>query len=174
REHDENATAYLPYSRLAELRGKTLSIGIGDKLVGIRHEAQYLAGLLTLVPFKIGVRYRDDNGEIQLFIRRDKGGCVKRLPEFVPELRRQGLVKEGNVGIGASLLIPSQDILRVMVDLLKKNPALNVCGDISCLWCREVERRLALYDTIENPAYFQKSRLLRKLIAIRNGFRLRR
>jgi aminoglycoside 3-N-acetyltransferase len=38
--HDENATPFLPYERLAEINGKYLCIGLGGKLVAIRHEAQ--------------------------------------------------------------------------------------------------------------------------------------
>jgi len=56
--------------------------------------------------------------------------------------------------------------------MLKKNPALNLCHDISCLWCRELERRLDLYARIEHPAYFQRNRLIRSALALINRFRL--
>jgi aminoglycoside N3'-acetyltransferase len=170
--HDESATAYMPYSRLAEINGKILCMGLGDRLIGIRHEAQYLAGLLSVVPFKIGVKYRDDDGNVKLFVRRDKGGCIKRLPELVPALREAGMIKEGKVGMARSLLMPARDVLEAMTNMLKKNPALNLCDDISCLWCREVERRLDLYAEIERPAFFQRSRLIRSALALINRFRL--
>ena len=47
RDHDEHAPAYLPFARLSELGGKYLAVGIGNKLPGFRHQAQYAAGLLA-------------------------------------------------------------------------------------------------------------------------------
>ena len=171
-EHDENAAAYMPYSRLAGINGKILCMGVGDRLIGIRHEAQYLAGLLSVVPFRLGVKFRDDDGNVKLFIRRDRGGCIKRLPELVPALREAGMIQEGKVGMAQSLLTPAKDVLETMTHMLKENPARNLCYDISCLWCRELERRMNLYAMIDNPAYFQRNRLIRGAIALINRFRL--
>ena len=38
--HDEHSRAFLPYERLAQIGGKYLCIGINNRLVAIRHEAQ--------------------------------------------------------------------------------------------------------------------------------------
>ena len=54
RDHDERADACLPYARFAEIRGKYLTVGIGDRLVGFRHQAQHAAGLLHIVPWVLG------------------------------------------------------------------------------------------------------------------------
>jgi aminoglycoside N3'-acetyltransferase len=170
--HDEHAAAYMPYSRLAGIGGKILCMGVGDNLIAVRHEAQYLAGLLSVVPYKLGVKYRDDDGNTKIFIRRDKGGCITRLPELVPALREMGMIKKGRIGMAQSLLMPAKDGLEAMSRMLRKNPALNLCHDISCLWCRELERRLDLYATIEHPEYFQRNRLIRGTLALINRFRL--
>jgi aminoglycoside 3-N-acetyltransferase len=174
KEHNENAMAYMPYSKLTDINGKILCIGIGDRLVGIRHEAQFLAGLLDIIPYKIGVQYKDANDNIRLFIRKDKGGCTTRLPEFTSILKKAGMVKEGKIGAAHSLLIPAHNILDVMIDMLKKNPTLNLCRDALCLWCREIERRLNLYSKIEDPAYFQKYRFVRNTLALINWFQIRK
>jgi aminoglycoside 3-N-acetyltransferase len=170
--HDEEATAYLPYSRLAGIDGKILCMGVGDNLIAVRHEAQYLAGLLNVIPFKLGVNYRDGDGSIKTFIRRDRGGCMKRLPEFVPKLMEMGIIKEGRVGKARSLLMPAKEGLEAMTAMLKEDPTLNLCDEISCLWCRELERRMDLYDRIENPAYFQRYPPLRIALAWINRRRL--
>jgi aminoglycoside N3'-acetyltransferase len=173
KDHDENSPAYSPYLKLAKVNGKVLCIGIGDNMVAIRHEAQYLAGLLTVVPFRYGVKFKDKNKEIKLFVRKDVGGCIKKLPRFVSHLREMGIVKDGKIGMANAIIAPAKETIEVMTDMLKKDPVLNLCDDISCLWCRELERRLDLYEKIENPKSFQIYPPIIMLIALLNWFRLR-
>lgn len=172
--HNDKSRAYMPYSKLAEINGKILCIGIGDNLIGIRHEAQDLAGLLKIVPFRYGAKYKDENDGTKIFVRKDIGGCIKKLPELVPILRKKGLVNDGKIGMANSLLIPAKESLEIMTDLLKNNPSLNLCEDIKCLWCRELERRMNLFKEIDNPKFFQKNFIIINTIAIINWFRLRK
>ena len=170
--HDQNASAYGPYSKLAQISGKILCIGIGDKLVGIRHEAQSLAGLLDIVPYRLGVEYLDEKGQLRLFVRRDKGGCTKELPKLITILRESGFVRDGKIGLANSILLPAREALENMASTLKNKPALNLCDNISCLWCRELERRLNLYKTIDNPKYYQRNIIVSSSIAFLNRLRL--
>ncbi len=170
--HNENAPCYSPYSRLAEVRGKSLYIGIGDNLVGLRHEAQYLAGLLTVVPLKRGAVYLDAEKNTKLFRLRDMGGCTTRLPELVSILRERRLIIEGVIGKARALLVNTNESLPLMAGLLREKPSRNLCRDITCLWCRELERRMDLFDEIQNPSYFQKQAALIGLISYVNRARL--
>lgn len=169
--HDENASAYLPYSRLSEINGKYLAIGIGERLVGFRHQAQYKAGLLNVVPWKRAVNFEDHNGLIKTFVLEDRGGCVSRLSGLVTFLRNDGLVRDGRIGQAHAVLVPAKEALERMTYLLKHQPALNLCDRPFCLWCREIERRMNLYKTIENPKLFQKNIFLINIIAILNWLR---
>ncbi len=171
--HDENASSYLPYSRLADINGKYLAIGIGDRLVGFRHQAQCAAGLLEVVPWRRVVKYRDADGEIKTFDLRDRGGCTKRLPELVSHLRTQGLSQDGKIGMARAVLVPAKESLEIMTNLLKNNPEKNLCDKASCLWCRELERRMNLYKKIEHHRYFQKNTLVKHFIALINWLRER-
>jgi len=171
--HDENSSPFLPYSKLARVGGKYLSIGIGNRLVAIRHEAQRLAGLFDEIPFFHSVRYRTDEGKVKTFVTRDYG-CVDKLPELVPILRRKGILKTGKIGMAYSILAPARELINGMTEMLKENPTLNLCDNISCLWCRELERRMTLFKDIENPKYFQKNILIRRIIASFNSFRLKK
>lgn len=171
--HDEYSNAYLPYSKLAEIEGKYLAIGIGERLVGFRHQAQYAAGLLTKVPWKRAVKYRDANGEIGTFIYSDRGGCIRNLPKLVLYLRSEGLVREGKIGMANALLVPAKESLEIMTMKLKTNPEINICDYIFCYWCRELERRMNLYDRISSPRYFQKIIPLRYVLAFINWVRER-
>ncbi len=173
KDHDQNSSPYAPYSRLGKIRGKVLCIGIGDRIVALRHEPQYLAGLLSMIPPSFGVKYRDDEGNIRLFIRKEEGGCTKKLPEFVPSLKKMGIVKDGRIGQAYSTLVLAKDYLMVMTDVLKNNPELNLCNSISCLWCRELERRMALYEKIRDPKFFQRNYLIIRILAMINLLRLK-
>jgi len=170
--HDENSSPFMPYSKLAQIGGKYLCIGIGNRLVGIRHEAQYRAGLFV-VPFLIGTKYRNKKGEIKFFF--GKGvPCIEKLPDMVPTLEKMGIIKRGKIGMASSILAYAGELIDAMAEMLKKNPTLNLCDNILCLQCRELERRMNLYERIENPKFFQKSILMRKIITLRNGFLLKR
>jgi aminoglycoside 3-N-acetyltransferase len=163
---------FMPYSKLAIIDGKVLCIGIGERVVAIRHETQYLAGLLDIIPPRFGVKYRDDEGGIKDYIERASGGCNKRLPELVTILRRMKLVKDGKIGMANSILLPANEFLELTTKLLKNDPTLNLCNSIKCIWCRELERRINLYNRIKNPKFFQKNRLAIGTIATISKFRL--
>lgn len=171
KDHDENSNLFLPYSRLAEADGKYLSIGLANRLVAIRHEAQRLAGLFDLVPQWRGVKYKDIQRRMRIHIY-NALPCIRKLPELVPALEKMGIVETGKIGMARSLLAPAKDLLHAMAEMLEKDPTLNLCDDILCLWCREAERRLDLYERIENPRFFQSNLFLMRIIALINGFRL--
>ena len=142
RDHHEMAGAYLPFSSLAELGGRFLGIGIGDSLVGLRHEAQARAGLLEILPCSLGIFYRDPRGRLQIFVRRDVGGCVKRLPELVPQMRAQGIIRDGSVGSARALLAEARPALEYSTSALLANPELNLCGEQYCAWCAALAKKI--------------------------------
>jgi aminoglycoside 3-N-acetyltransferase len=170
--HDEHSDAYLPYAKLAQIGGKYLSIGIGNRLVAIRHEAQREAGLF-IVPFIMGVRYRNPKGQVSLFTWVDPP-CFKKLPELVPKIEQTGMIKRGKIGLADSIVAPADKLIEAMATILKKDPTLNLCDDFSCLKCRELERRMKLYGKIRDPKFFQRSSVIRQLLGFRNNLILRR
>jgi len=170
-EHDENANAYLPFKKLAEISGKYLAIGIGDKLAGFRHCAQQEAGLLSSVPWKRAVRYKDRQGDIKTFLCRDCGGCTLRLPELVNTLRMQGYATDGIIGKAGAVLVLAKESLNTMIAILRDNPVVNLCERPLCYWCRELERRLNLFGKIENPRIFQRNGFMIYTVALINRIR---
>jgi len=173
RAHDPSARMYLPYSTLTELGGKILCIGIGDNLVGFRHEVQDQAGLLDKVTYRRTFRYRNENGEVKKTYRRCKIPCVARLPELVNLLRNANLVGEGRVGAASSVLVPTRESMEILTATLKNDPTLNLCDSITCLWCRRLEWIMRLYGSIENPKFFQSNPLARHCLAAINWLRLK-
>lgn len=166
--HNETSNAFLPFEKLAKIGGKYLGIGLNDRLVGIRHEAQRRAGLFV-VPFFWGVQFRNSKGKIKVFIRLATP-CVKKLPKLVPKLERLGAVTRGRVGNADSIIGTASEIIDKMSFALKNDPTLNLCDDWFCIKCRELERRLNLYKRIVNPNLFQRNRFIRTVLGWRNNF----
>ena len=171
--HDENASRFLPYLRLGQMGGKYLCIGIGNRLVAIRHEAQRLAGLFDVVRLFNGVQYLDYKGNTRMFAY-PESPCPNKLPDLVPKMQKAGVLTMGKIGNARSVVASAGELISYMAQKLREDPALTLCDDVGCLWCREVERRLKLYSAVKNPMYFQKIVLLRTFIALVNNFRLRK
>ena len=87
KDHDEKANAFLPYEKLAKINGKYLCIGIGNRLVAIRHEAQRRANLFT-VPIFLGVYYKNAKGKKELFTWKIPP-CTKNLHKIVPKVEEK-------------------------------------------------------------------------------------
>jgi aminoglycoside 3-N-acetyltransferase len=172
-DHDDRSPSYSPYSKLADIKGKVLIIGLDYNFVGIRHEAQYKAGLLDCIPPYRGALFFDEDDRIKIHVRRDLGGCTERLPDMVINLREAGVVTEGSIGKAKAVIIPARESLDIMTDLLKSNPENYLCESPGCLWCREIERRLKLYDRIDDKKWFHRNSFLRFPLVIYNYYRLR-
>ena len=82
------------------------------------------------------------------------------------------IIKDGKIGGAAAIVAPAKETLDIMTILLKQEPILNLCDDFAFLWCRELERRLKLYNKIKKPKLFQKNILIRSIIALINFIRL--
>jgi len=170
--HDEHSPFYLPYERLARIDGKYLFIGIDDRLVGVRHEAQRLAGL-WVVPKYMGVTYLNPEKKCNLFVCR-MPPCVTSNPRLVPVLERMSILKRGRIGNADAILAPAKGLPEAMTKILKKDPTLNLCDDVLCLRCRELERRMKLYKRIRNPHLFQRNFFIRKIVNFRNKLALKK
>jgi aminoglycoside 3-N-acetyltransferase len=166
KDHNEHSEPYLPYQKLAQINGKYLAIGIGNRLVGIRHEAQRRAGL-WIVPMLVGTQYLNREGVRALFVW-SLPPCVKNAPQLVPLIEEMGIIKRGKIGNAPSIITPAKELIDTMANILKKDPTLNLCNDIFCLQCRELERSMDLYSKIDNPKLFQRNLFTRKLIELRN------
>jgi aminoglycoside 3-N-acetyltransferase len=171
--HVPNAPARLPYSKLAEIDGKSLFIGLGNNLVALRHEAQYRASLMDAVHVEACVNYVDEDGQIRLFRGTDVTACTRALPRLVPIMRQQGILREGMIGNARAILVSTKEAIDFMTNQLQKDPTLNLCDNIVCLWCRELERKMSLYKKIKNPRPFQKNIFWIQLLALINRHRLK-
>ena len=172
RDHDAIALKFLPYYRLLEVQGRGLFMGLQGRLVGLRHLSQLEAGLVDILPPTLGVRYLGEDGSLGIY-RRSKSGCTIRLPELNKEMIEEDLILEGRVGNADSMLVDAAGAVERMARSLKDDPRVNLCRRYHCLWCRELERKYNLFDGIDNPAFFQKSGIMRHATFRLNDMRMR-
>ena len=171
--HDHNSDMYAPYSRLSSINGKFLSVGIGNNLVAIRHEAQRIAGLFDQIQRPCGTKYLDDNGKVRLYIYNDVP-CTKRLPELAPIMKQKAILKTGKIGNAYSTIGQAKELLDFMSEHLKTNPTSNLCNDAACLWCREMEKKIQAQNTATHPQQFQNTGIMSVTINLVNQNRLKK
>ena len=172
-DHNEKSDPFLPFSKLTKIGGKFLSIGIGDRLVAIRHEAQSRAGLSKVVPEFHAVKYKTGQESTKLFIM-NHPGCTRSLYKLGPNLTKKGILKAGKIGFAKSYIADAKELLTGMSDMLKNDPTLSLCDEFSCIWCRELERRMKLYNKIEKPFFFQRNIIVLRFLELINRIRLNR
>ncbi|MHA2033278.1 MAG: AAC(3) family N-acetyltransferase [Candidatus Kariarchaeaceae archaeon] len=167
--HDTNSPWLLPYFKLAKLGGKYLSIGLNDKMVAIRHTGHVLNRLDNLIPNYQVTQYRNKHREIEIFY--ESFPCSRNLHSIVPTLEKKGVIKRGRIGMANSIIGNAKKIITETSLILSKNPELNLCNDPACIWCREAERKLDLYDVFVKPKFYQYP-FVREIIALVNKVRI--
>jgi aminoglycoside N3'-acetyltransferase len=171
RDHDEHALSLLPYFRLAKIDGKYLSIGLGDRLLAIRHTGQVMSGLYFLIPYYCATQYRKPNNEVAVF--HDYYPCPGGLKSITPILEEKGIIKSGIIGIAEAKTGQAKDIIAETSRLLINNPELTLCDKPGCIWCRAVEKKLGLYPSIPEPRFYQYQ-FLREIVFLLNKVRITR
>jgi aminoglycoside 3-N-acetyltransferase len=154
-EHKPTSGAYSPYSKLAANNGFLLNIGIGDSLVGLRHEAQSICGLLRIYQCRRAVKYRTQNGDIKIFRRHDTGGCVKKMNNITNEMRKLNLINDGVVADSDALFVNASIALNFIVDKLSSKPELYLCEEHNCLFCRKIDKYLYSINARTSSEYLK-------------------
>lgn len=171
--HDECSNPYLPFFKLSKINGKYLAIGLDNRLVAIRHAAQYKAGLFDIIQMYGGTLYENSEGLVKMFVQ-SYPPCTTKLPEQVPVLENMGIVEISKIGMAKAILASASNLLSAMTDLLKGRPESYLCDKIWCIWCREVERELNLYDRIVYRKYYQKYAVIRTFLSLINRIRIKK
>jgi aminoglycoside 3-N-acetyltransferase len=140
KEHDERSSSYLPYQRIIELGGKHLMLGcLADRALSPMavHAAQEYLGL-TSQNWKHGLMqsyYRDEQGAIQIFTRKDYGGCTSFGFKVIGHHIINNAISIGKIGQGLSAYIDCQKSFQIFIDIYKKNPYQLKCENPKCADC---------------------------------------
>ena len=138
--HDELATSYLPYSKVIELNGKNLMLGvINDKKLApmTMHSAQEKLGLtkknwLSNLTYSY---YYDVDGNLKLFRRKDVGGCTAAGYKTIGNHLIENAISIGKVGKSLSAYIDCKKSEKIIINLYMKDKNIMKCMDSECKCC---------------------------------------
>ncbi len=135
--HTENSYAYDPLRRMSEIGGKGLILGKDVIGVGTTHVAVGLLGYQQKRP-KVGVRFKNDNGEVKIFSLDWAGMCSTSIYNMVPEYARVpgAVISEAKVGNADTKLTDMKKTLEIELDLLGNDQKYMDCGDKNCFQCQ--------------------------------------
>jgi len=136
--HTPDSYAYDPLRVLAETGGKNLKIGADGKVIGVgtTHVAIGLLGLKQIIP-REGIYYKDDKGQVKLFMRNWSGGCYKGFSNFVPLYEASdAFINVAQVGNAETTLSDMGKTLDIELETMRKDPGYFFCNDPKCFSCR--------------------------------------
>ena len=137
--HDHNTLSYSVTGKIIEMGGKNLMIGTIDKKNAPMafHYTQECLGYTLKNPLKgLGQAfYKDDNGEIKIFTRKDYGGCSGGAYNLYGSLIVGDAIRFGYIGKAKSALIDGKESFDIIIDVLKKNRRITFCDNKYCIDC---------------------------------------
>jgi len=135
--HTEHSYAYDPLRVMSEIGGKGLILGKNVVGVGTTHVAVGLLGYKQKRP-KVGVRFKNDDGDIKLFALDWAGLCSRAIYNLLPEYDKipQAVISRAKVGEADTILTDMKKTLEIELDLLGKDTKHLDCGDKNCYQCQ--------------------------------------
>ena len=137
--HDEHSGAYDPIKKVIELNGKMILIGCVGSSPGFTttHLAEVNLKYHRKVIFPTLTRvYFQKKNKIELFKRKDLGGCSPTFYRFYGYYVKNEILKQGYVGNAYSVIIDAKKAYEVDEKVLKENPRINICDNPNCFLCR--------------------------------------
>ncbi len=136
-DHTEESYAYDPLRVMAEIGGKGLIVGKDVIGVGTTHVVMGLLGYKQRRP-KVGVRYKDDSGNVKIFQLDWAGMCSDGFHKFFPEYDKVPgtIISEAKVGNAVTKLTDMQKTMEIELKILGENPYFFMCRDKDCFCCR--------------------------------------
>jgi aminoglycoside 3-N-acetyltransferase len=125
KDHENSGTAHgvdTPYTKIAEIDGKILLLGVDQDRSTFLHAAEELAGLPYLKPEKGA--YVDNYGNIRKKIWQYFPGPHRNFIGLQSWLESIGLIKKIRIGSCLAQLMPAKEMLDMLVKRLKTDPGL--------------------------------------------------
>ena len=124
-----------PAGRVCRADGKVLLLGVdhdADTTVHVVESALEMPHLEAL-PDRYPVGAPGDSREWRAIGKTTK--CSDGFVKLEPHLERAGVVRRGRVGDADAQLLRSRDIVRVVAELLTRDPTALLCDDPECVHC---------------------------------------
>jgi len=138
--HNELSMSYDPMYKIVSLNAKMINIGIISENPGFTtvHLAQQELGLTkkSILINLLRVYYKSMNSKIELFKRKDVGGCSDGFGKFYQYYLDKNLLSFGKLGNTNAIVANAKDIYEIDLELLKKNNSFHFCDNPLCFVCR--------------------------------------
>tara|TARA_B110000003_G_C16637174_1_gene528850 strand:+ start:475 stop:1347 length:873 start_codon:yes stop_codon:yes gene_type:complete len=140
KDHDENASSYLPYQKIISMGGKNLMLGAvaDEKLAPMAiHAAQEYLGI-TRKNWQSGLIqsfYINPQNKIKLFTRYDVGGCTSFGYKTIGHHLVSRAINIVKVGRSWSAYIDCRKSFELVCDIYKKQHHLLKCDNPKCRDC---------------------------------------
>jgi len=135
-----------PFHKLAQKGGYILLLGVDHTSNSIIHTAESLARVPYLdIPFKNWgkeVRILENDGKERREVLKEFPGCSKGFNKVESILRRERIIVDGKIGKAKTQLIKAEELLKVLVPILKDNPGFLLCDNPNCETCQRRKRRI--------------------------------
>lgn len=135
--HQETSYAYDPLRVMCEKGGKALILGKDVVGVGTTHVAIGLLAYRQKRP-KLGVRYKNDRGEVKLFQLNWAGMCHDGFQKFstLYDQVPGAIISRAQVGQTESTLTDMKKTLEIELQALINNPGFFMCQNKDCFCCQ--------------------------------------
>ena len=157
---------YTPYSKVKDLGGKNLMLGIVDErnCPFTFHLVQQELGHTSKHPYSglLETSYFDKDGKKQKYIMRELGGCTGGVHKAWGYLLAKNAVEFRMVGRSLSALVDAKKSYEILYKVMIENPTLIKCDDMTCVSCYG-RFRYNRFNVI--PFYIRNSnKLFRKIL----------
>lgn len=138
--HNAHSGAYEPIRTMMNLGAKAIVLGCVSSCPGFTttHLAEMDLGLhkRLIMPWLLFTsKYIDENNQIKVFKRKDKGLCSKSYWKFYAYYVKAGVLKTGLIGEAFSILCDMKQSYSIEKTILKNNPRFNICESPNCFLC---------------------------------------
>ena len=103
------------------------------------------------------VLYKDIDGNIKLFKKKDIGGCSAGFDKFYQYYNLKGISKIDTIGRSQAMIVNAKDSYSIEYDLINNDNSFYFCDNPLCLSCRVSWK----YNLMSVPSF-----LILKLISI--------
>ena len=160
KDHNEKSFSYDPTKKMLDLGGKNLMLGTIDEKNApmVFHYVQQLLGYTLKDPLSglTGCFYKDTEGNLRRFIRKDLGGCSAAGHKLYSHFSENGCISLGKVGKAESALIDMRKSFKVCLKIMESNPQFSMCEDKSCISCYGKYANTGIYSFYVMLNYFLK------------------
>ena len=140
---DTNCGEGTPYTKLRDLKGKILLLGVDMNRNTTLHSAEDLCDAYYLEERRVPAPTYIPGYEHETMVMKKFPPGHRDFLKLTPVLRRMGAISEGRVGNAAALVIDAEKMFSAACEALKKDDSYFLCDNPECRYCSEKRKNHA-------------------------------